>query len=80
VGIIKGRVETINGQPVAKVRVIGFPPQNIAGGLVYAVSDDHGRFILTYHGEGPLDYVEVDGGERQNHVNSGADIVLVRHA
>lgn len=68
----------MDGVPLSHVRVIGFPPANITGGLVYATSDENGRFFLSYHGEGPLEYVEVDGGERQNHVNSGADIILVR--
>lgn len=76
-GIVKGKVSTRSGSPVAHVTVRGVVG-GITGGVVTATTDRDGRFVLSYPGVGELAYVSVDGGEREDHVRSGSDLHLFK--
>lgn len=75
-GVVQGRVITLGGKPVPNVRVVAFPPANVMGGMVYATTNEQGRFRMMYHGTENLEYVKVDGGERVNNVANGANLTL----
>jgi len=76
-GIVKGRVMTRSGNPVASARVRGVLG-GILGGVIETKTDSQGRFVLNYSGVGQLDAVSVEGGEREENVRSGSDITLFR--
>ncbi|MEQ1821217.1 MAG: carboxypeptidase-like regulatory domain-containing protein [Fimbriimonadaceae bacterium] len=75
-GMVQGRVITLGGHPVPHARVVAFPPGNLMGGMLYARTNEQGRFRMMYHGEAPLAYVKVDGGERVDNVPNGANLTL----
>ncbi len=76
-GIVKGRVVTQAGNPVSGAKVRGWIP-GLSGGSVQATTGSDGRFVLNYAGVGTLDYVSVEGGERQDQVASGSDLTLYK--
>lgn len=75
-GIVKGRVVTRSGNPVPSATVRGV--FSGLGGVVTATTDREGRFALSYSGVGGLDYVSVEGGEREDDVSSGSDLTLYK--
>lgn len=77
-GTVKGRVVTKAGNPVANATVRGWIPGLLTGGSVQTTTDPDGRFVLSYSGVGRLDYVSVDGGEREEKVASGSTLTLYR--
>lgn len=74
--MIQGRVITLGGNPVPNARVVAFPPANLMGGMLYAQTNEQGRFRMMYTGEAPLEYVKVDGGERVDNVPNGSNLTL----
>lgn len=75
-GIVKGKVVTRSGSPVGGATVRG----NVGGlgGFVTAKTDRDGRFVLNYSGVGSLEYVSVEGGQREDKVPSGSDLTLYK--
>ncbi|BBO22591.1 MAG: hypothetical protein AMXMBFR19_16320 [Chthonomonadaceae bacterium] len=76
-GIVKGRVVTRTGSPVPNATVRG-NVGGLMGGFVTSKTDREGRFVLNYSGVGRLEYVSVEGGERENNVASGSDLTLYK--
>lgn len=76
-GIVKGRVVTRSGNPVPHATVRGVIG-GFGGGVVKDVTDRDGRFSLSYSGVGKLEYVSVEGGEREDDVLSGSDLTLYK--
>lgn len=75
-GIVKGRVFTRSGNPVPNATVRGV--FSGLGGVITASTDREGRFVLNYSGVGSLDYVSVEGGDREDDVSSGSDLTLYK--
>jgi hypothetical protein len=76
-GIVKGKVVTRSGNPVANATVRGWVPGPLGGGCDCKTGSD-GRFALEYAGVGSLAWVSVDGGEKDNDVPSGANLTLIK--
>jgi hypothetical protein len=70
-------VITRSGNPVPNAIVRGVLG-GFGGGVVRVTSDQNGRFTLTYSGVGSLEYVSVEGGEREDDVPSGSDLTLFK--
>lgn len=76
-GVVKGKVTSMQGSPVKGVTVRGVL-SGIMGGTCTAVTDSEGRFVLEYPGVGSLERVSVDGGDVEYNVRSGSSIHLFR--
>ncbi len=76
-GIVKGRGVTRSGNPVHWASVSGKIP-GFMGGFSSARTDRDGRFVLENPGDGKLEYVYVEGGEKQNDVRSGSTLTLYK--
>ncbi len=76
-GVVKGRVINRVGSPVAGATVRGRTP-GMLGYSIDTKSDRDGHFVLNYSGDGKLEYISVDGGERQSDIRSGSTVTLYK--